>query len=500
MTMCAVLRVDPEFRGLIPPLREDERAGLEASLELEGCRDPLVVWGSQGILLDGHNRYEICQAAGIAYRTVEREFVDRDAAKLWVLRNQLHRRNLADIDRIALARQMEGIIEAKARANQVASLKRGESVPQISAERESVETRQQAAALAGVSHDTYAKGKVVLDEGTPELVQAVRDRKTSINAAAQVATLPAEKQREVVAKGEKEILAEAKRIKAEKVEAQRKTREESRRQELERRAAEGASQLPGLEDRWEIRQGDCIALLGERRDEPKARLVFADPPYNIGIAYGDHYDDARPADEFEAFCREWMRLAAHSLTWDGSMLLLINWEWAHFLACAGVELGLHLRQTIVWYESFGVNTTRMFNRCSRPILWFTRHRESFVFNDHAAEIRRPSDRQAKYNDARANPDGKLWDDVWGVNPPIARVTGTSAERLPDFPTQLPLALLRPIVAGFSEPGDLVIDPFCGSGTTGAACLELGRRFLGLELSDRFAGLSRKRLMAWGVRP
>ena len=62
--------------------------------------------------------------------------------------------------------------------------------------------------------------------------------------------------------------------------------------------------------------------------------------------------------------------------------------------------------------------------------------------------------------------------------------------MPDFPTQLPIALLRPIVACASRPGDLVVDPFSGSGTTGAACIELGRRFVGLELSENFADLSR----------
>ncbi len=65
--------------------------------------------------------------------------------------------------------------------------------------------------------------------------------------------------------------------------------------------------------------------------------------------------------------------------------------------------------------------------------------------------------------------------------------------MPLFPTQLPLALLRPIVACASDPGDLVVDPFSGSGTTGHACIELGRRFKGIELSEKFADLSRKRL-------
>jgi site-specific DNA-methyltransferase (adenine-specific) len=109
-------------------------------------------------------------------------------------------------------------------------------------------------------------------------------------------------------------------------------------------------------------------------------------------------------------------------------------------------------------------------------------------------VNRPSDRQTKYGDSRADPAGKCWDDVWGITPPIPRLVDNHHERIPDFPTQLPLDLLRPIVSAHSDPGDLVLDPFSGSGTTGCACIELGRRFVGIELSEKFADLSRKRLL------
>jgi site-specific DNA-methyltransferase (adenine-specific) len=106
---------------------------------------------------------------------------------------------------------------------------------------------------------------------------------------------------------------------------------------------------------------------------------------------------------------------------------------------------------------------------------------------------RPSDRQTKYADKRADPAGKLWDNVWGINPPIPRLTGTCDERIPEFPTQLPLALLEPIVLCASEPGDLIVDPFSGSGTTGAAAIRHGRRYIGIEQSAKFADLARMRL-------
>jgi site-specific DNA-methyltransferase (adenine-specific) len=182
---------------------------------------------------------------------------------------------------------------------------------------------------------------------------------------------------------------------------------------------------------------------------------------------------------------------------DGSLWLLISNEWAWDLTFEAVEnIGFHLRQPITWYESFGVNMgegCEKFNRTSRALLWLTKDKDSRVFNSHAPEIWKPSARLTRYKDARANSDGKLWDDVWGIDPPIPRLVGTCSERIPGFPTQLPLALLRPIVACASNPGELVVDPFCGSGTTGVVCCELEREFIGIELSPEFASLARKRL-------
>lgn len=84
--------IDPEFQSQIPPLTPEEYSTLEESILAEGCRDRLTVWGN--ILVDGHNRYEICTRHGIPYRTVNREFDDRDVAAAWIDNNQLSRRNL----------------------------------------------------------------------------------------------------------------------------------------------------------------------------------------------------------------------------------------------------------------------------------------------------------------------------------------------------------------------------------------------------------------------
>ena len=94
------IKINPELKSLIPPLSEDERSQLEKNLLEHGCRDPLVVW--DGVLLDGHNRYEICQRHGLGYDTVALEFESLEQARIWMRDNQMGRRNLSAAWRIDL--------------------------------------------------------------------------------------------------------------------------------------------------------------------------------------------------------------------------------------------------------------------------------------------------------------------------------------------------------------------------------------------------------------
>jgi site-specific DNA-methyltransferase (adenine-specific) len=169
---------------------------------------------------------------------------------------------------------------------------------------------------------------------------------------------------------------------------------------------------------------------------------------------------------------------------------MIGDEYAAEYAIELKRLGLTVRSWVKWYETFGVNCSNKFNRSSRHIFYCVADPKHFVFNP-VPSVMRESDRSAKYNDKRASSDGmKMLDDVWMH---IPRLTGTCKERIPDFPTQLPLALVKPIIECASMPGDLVIDPFNGSGTTGVAAIQLGRKYVGIEKQEKFADLADKRL-------
>ncbi len=110
------LMIDPEFESLITPLKPDEYAELEKSILEEGCRDPIITW--KGVIVDGHNRYTICQKHDLEFKTVERDFESRDDAKVWMIRNQIGRRNLNNYERSRLALKMKPLISKVAKKNQ----------------------------------------------------------------------------------------------------------------------------------------------------------------------------------------------------------------------------------------------------------------------------------------------------------------------------------------------------------------------------------------------
>ncbi len=232
--------------------------------------------------------------------------------------------------------------------------------------------------------------------------------------------------------------------------------------------------------------GDVLEVL---RDLPeKARLIFADPPYNQGKDYGRGMKaDRLSTTEYILWCRRWIDCCAESLTDDGSLWVVISEEWADQFGVLLRQAGLHRRSWIIWYETFGVNCKRKFNRCARHIFHCVKDPKNFVFNTQ--DIRRPSDRQTKYHDKRANPDGKLWDNVWK----IPRLVGNAKERVPGVPTQIPEALVRPIIGCASNPGDLVLDPFVGSGTTCVVASQMGRRSIGIDLNPDYLALASDRI-------
>jgi hypothetical protein len=208
--------IDDEFKALIPPLAPDEYAQLEANILAEGCRDALVLWDD--VLIDGHNRYGICEKHGIPFNTVQTTTIQSyDDAVLWIVSNQLGRRNITDFVRGELALRAKPILEARARARQEASqAKPGEQigyVRQIS-DAPKVRTDDVIAAQAGLSRDTVRKVEKTLASAAPAVLTSVRAGAISINAAAKVATLPPRQQSVIAAAGPAEMKKAAAQVRS----------------------------------------------------------------------------------------------------------------------------------------------------------------------------------------------------------------------------------------------------------------------------------------------
>lgn len=189
--------IDNEFKNLIPPLTPDEFAGLKKSIMLEGCRDPLVLWGD--ILIDGHNRYDICTRKNIPFQTVQREFADRNAVIEWIILNQFGRRNLPAHERARLALRLKPVIAEKAKEKQYSGINQyKKSLPQNSVKPSTpIDTQKELAKVAGVSHDTIAKVERIEEDAPAPVVQASRKGEISVNAAYQITKLEPEQQQEI---------------------------------------------------------------------------------------------------------------------------------------------------------------------------------------------------------------------------------------------------------------------------------------------------------------
>lgn len=212
------LKIDPEFKALIPALAPDEFAALEQSILLYGCRDKLVEWN--GILVDGHNRYKICTTHGKSFKTTPLERVDtREGVLYWIIENQLARRNVTDMVRGELALKKKDLIEAAAKKNQQAAGKQRAKDTTNLSKAPAINTRRELAKAAKLSEGSLAKVEKIIALAAPEVIELARQDEIKLDVAAHVATLPLDEQVALAAKGTGALKGAAKQKREKKKEA-----------------------------------------------------------------------------------------------------------------------------------------------------------------------------------------------------------------------------------------------------------------------------------------
>lgn len=439
----------------------DQFVEFVADIRERGVLVPIEVIAS-GTILDGRTRWMAAKKLGLRHVPVVAAPVNNTHPVIYMLRTASKRRHLTDDQRACLAQEEMELLSSISRRE-----------------------RAQAGGTAG------GKGRPKLNSLPTNVIGKLSSRDRTRESRSVVATNYGISHRKVqsafrLKQESPSLYCQVKSGKLRLAEAKRESERSTKRIE-QQRLAKLARKSKSAEKSWRIITGDCIEEM-ESLEPGIVRLAFADPPYNIGIDYGRGSNaDKLPDDDYLHWCQTWINACVRLLIDDGSLWVMINDDYADHFGLLLRQCGLHRRAWIKWYETFGVNCTNNFNRCSRHIFYCVKNPRRFVFNTEA--VSRPSDRQLKYADKRAAPHGKLWDNVWC----IPRLVENSQERLPDFPTQLPLDLVSPIVQCASHPGDLVFDPFTGSGTTGVATVIGQRRFLGCERNPEFVRAAELRL-------
>jgi DNA modification methylase len=276
-----------------------------------------------------------------------------------------------------------------------------------------------------------------------------------------------------------------------------------------RPAPEPEYSLPGPEARIYI--GDCRELLPRIPEVRRGLvdLVFADPPFNWNRAY-DKWDDALPEREYLDFTYDWLDLCIGGLRAGGSLWVNIPDDWAAEIVCylrgrmdRRPPAFMSMVNWCVWHYRFGQNATERFINSKVHALYFVRAGAAHTWN--AQDILEPSDRATTYFDPRTTskrdgmpPGMRVPLDVW-YGKFWGRVQGNNTERRSYHDNQLPEVYLERVIRATSNEGDLVLDPFLGSGTTGVVAHALKRRFIGTEFSDANAKSAFERMKAGPVR-
>lgn len=242
----------------------------------------------------------------------------------------------------------------------------------------------------------------------------------------------------------------------------------------------------------EVLQGDCLEILPSF-PENSVDLIFADPPYNLQLSHDlfrpnmtrvegvdEAWDHFKSYEDYDAFTRSWLSACRRVLKDSGTLWVIGSYHNIYRVGAIMQDLGYWFLNDIAWIKSNPTPNFRgvRFTNAHETLLWAQKKKGAkYTFNHHAMK--------ALNDDLQMRSDWHL---------PVCsgkerlRVHGTKAH-----PTQKPEALLYRVILASSNPGDLVLDPFFGTGTTGAVAKRLQRRWIGIEREPAYATLARERI-------
>ena len=250
------------------------------------------------------------------------------------------------------------------------------------------------------------------------------------------------------------------------------------------------------DDFVQLYHGDALKLLPMLRPGSMP-LTVTSPPYNIG----KEYEDVLPLDDYISWCAEWLGGIHRATLSEGTLWLNVG-----YVPVPGRAKALPLPyllwdvvpffilQEVVWNYGAGVAARRSFSPRNEKLLFCVKDAENYTFN--LDEVRDPNvkyPRQFKNGKLKVNPRGKNPTDVWQI-PKVTSGRGRASKERVAFPAQYPLALVERCILASSAKGDVILDPFLGSGTTAVAAYRTGRKCIGFEINADYCDLAVERIL------
>lgn len=265
----------------------------------------------------------------------------------------------------------------------------------------------------------------------------------------------------------------------------------------EQEAADDTRDSPGLApgDDFRIVFGDCLEALEELPPDC-VDMVFADPPYNlsndgftchagraVSVNKGE-WDRSQGIEQDFEFHKSWLSRCKRVLRPNGTIWVSGTYHSIYACGFALQVLGFHVLNDICWFKpNASPNLScRYFTASHETLVWARKSKKGkHVFNYEAVK-------NGAFPADFLKAPGKQMRSVWAIGTPRK-----AEKRYGKHPTQKPVALLKRVIIASTNPGDLVLDPFMGSGTTGVAALALGRRFIGIESEKEYIDVAAKRM-------
>lgn len=426
--------IDKEFQSLIPQLTAEEYNGLEESILAEGCRDALVLWGDT--LIDGHNRYEICTAHDVPFQTVQKDFASREDVKLWMIGNQLARRNINNYARTTLeclsdeiqAKQAEG----KAKQAEQGGDRKTAFCEITKSEKPKIDTTKEVARRANVGEQTASRVMTI----NKRIDAAIANNGT-------VAGQKPEELKRQLMNGDITV---------------NKAYQDLQREE---KAKKKAAAMYELKDKavndGNVVNGDCIAEM-EKLADASVDCVITDPPYGINYVSNFRVVDSEVVkavnnDDLESALKLWEKaceVLARKMKPDSHIYIFTSWK---------------------VYPQFAEITARYF-RIKNCLIW---EKNNWSMGDLDGNYAEQYEMAIFATKGNRKLNGGRDTNILHYD----RVANGSLLHS----CEKPVDMLRFLISKSSNPGELVIDPFAGSGSTLVACKREGRAYWGCELDS-----------------